>query len=83
MDGLLFSLFNVYTWVIILRAMISWFNLPPGNPLVEVLVKLTEPVLAPLRALVPPEKLGGMDISPILAIVAIQIVKYLILNFNF
>ena len=39
--------------------------------------------LTPCRALVPPEKLGGIDISPILAIVGIQVVRYLILNINF
>lgn len=74
---------NLYTWVIVLRAILSWFGPMPQNPLVALLVKLTEPVLAPLRALVPPEKLSGMDISPILAIVAIQVIKYLLVSVNF
>ena len=83
MVGLIFALFNLYVWVIIIRAIVSWFGPDPRNPAYQVLVKLTEPVLGPLRSLVPPSKLGGIDVSPILAIVGLQIVKYLILNFNF
>lgn len=83
MAGFIFALLNVYTWVIIIRAILSWFGPMPRHPMVVLLVKLTEPVLAPCRALVPPEKLGGIDVSPIVAIVGIQVVKYLILNLNF
>ena len=83
MARLIFGLLNVYVWLIIIRAILSWFGPVPKNPLVMLLVKITEPVLAPCRALVPPEKLGGIDISPILAIVGIQVVRYLILNINF
>jgi YggT family protein len=50
----------------------------PRNPLVQILHRITEPVLRPLRQLVPPHKLGGLDISPILAILAIQFIKYVI-----
>ena len=55
-------------------------NPDPRNPLIQILIKSTEPVLKPLRMLVPPAKLGGIDVSPILAIVAIQMIRYLLLS---
>jgi YggT family protein len=73
-------LLYLYTWLVIIRAVVSWTRVDPSNPLIQFLVKATEPVLAPLRALVPPAKLGGLDVSPILAIVVIQIVRYLLLS---
>lgn len=78
--NLLVLLLYLYTWVIILRAVVSWTSPDPGNPLIQLLVKVTEPVLKPLRTLVPPAKLAGIDLSPILAIVVIQIVRYLLLS---
>ena len=78
--NLLVLLLYLYTWVIIIRAVMSWMNPDPNNPLVRALVLVTEPVLKPLRALVPPSRLGGLDVSPILAIVLIQILRYLLLG---
>ena len=78
--NLLVLLLYVYTWIVILRAVISWVSPDPRNPLIQILIKLTEPVLKPLRALVPPSRLGGIDLSPFLAIIAIQIVRYLLLS---
>lgn len=76
-------LLYLYTWLIIIRAVVSWTRADPRNPLIQGLVKVTEPVLAPLRALVPPSRLGGIDVSPILAIIAIQIIRYLLLSMLF
>jgi YggT family protein len=72
---LLLTLLNIYMWVIIIRALISWVNPDPYNPIVQILVRITEPVLRPLRRLVPPRKLGGLDISPIIAILLIQLIR--------
>jgi len=72
---LLLTLLNIYMWVIIIRALISWVNPDPYNPIVQILIRVTEPVLRPLRRLVPPRKLGGLDISPIIAILLIQLVR--------
>ena len=69
----------IYTWVIILRAVTSWMRPDPNNAFIRILVAVTEPVLKPLRALIPPQALAGIDVSPILAIVLIQIVRYLLL----
>lgn len=73
---MLVMLLNIYTWVIILRAVMSWVAPVPSHPLALILVNLTEPVLKPLRRLVPPSALGGIDVSPILAILAIQVIRY-------
>jgi len=78
--NLLVLLLYLYTWVIILRAVVSWTRPDSGNPLIQTLFKITEPILKPLRAVVPPAKLAGIDLSPILAIVLIQIVRYLLLG---
>ncbi len=76
---LLLTLLGLYTWVIIIRALISWVSPDPRNPIVVILHKLTEPVLRPLRRLVPPRMTGNIDVSPILAILLIQLVRYTII----
>jgi YggT family protein len=69
------GLLDIYFWVILVRALISWVNPDPYNPIVRMLVLVTEPVLRPLRRLVPPSRLGGLDLSPLLAMVLIQFLK--------
>ncbi len=61
---------SIYMWVIIIRALISWVNPDPYNPIVQILHKMTEPVLRPLRKLVPPYRIG-VDLSPLIAILII------------
>jgi YggT family protein len=64
---------TVYTWIIIARALISWVNPDPWNPIVQFLDRVTEPVLSPIR-----RRLGwrmGVDLSPLVAIVAITFLQ--------
>jgi YggT family protein len=63
---------SVYIWVIIAAAVISWVTPNPYNPAVRMLRRLTEPVLAPLRQLLPPWKTFGLDFSPMIIILLIQ-----------
>ena len=77
--GLLLSLLDIYSWVVIIRALISWVSPDPYNPIVQILSKLTEPLLRPLRKLVPPERMGGLDLTPLILILLIQLVKYTII----
>lgn len=70
--GLLVSALRIYFWVILVRALLSWVSPDPYNPIVRALVAVTEPVLAPLRRLVPPRKLGGIDLSPLIALLLIE-----------
>lgn len=63
---------NLMFFAILIRAVMSWFQPNPSNPLVILLIKLTEPVLKPLRKRIP--LIGGFDVSPIVALVVIQVV---------
>ena len=67
-------LLTLYMWVIIARALVSWVNPDPWNPIVQFLERATEPVLAPIR-----RRLGwqmGIDLSPFLAILIIVFLQY-------
>ena len=70
--GLLDKVLTVYIWIIIAAAVISWVTPNPYNPVVKLLRRLTEPVLAPLRQLLPPWKTFGLDFSPMIVILLIQ-----------
>jgi len=65
----------LYSWIILARVLLSWIVRDPRNPVAQFLAVPTEPLLVPLRKILPPEKLGGLDISPIFAYVAIQFVR--------
>lgn len=61
---------RIYMFIIIGRALISWVNPDPYNPIVRFLYKITEPVLNPIRRLIPSWKIG-IDLSPMIAILII------------
>lgn len=65
---------TIYMYVIIARALISWVNPDPYNPIVQFLYRITEPVLNPLRRLIPSWKIG-IDLSPMFAILIIIFLK--------
>jgi YggT family protein len=70
------ALFTVLTWAIIGRALLSWFPLRPGNPfypLALILHQITEPILAPMRRIIP--TIGMIDISPLIALFLLQIIQ--------
>lgn len=69
-------LFQILGLAIFLRAIISWFRLAPDNPIQVILVQITEPILAPLRRVVP--SIGMMDITPWIAIILLQFLGQLI-----
>jgi YggT family protein len=70
---------NIYMWVIIIRALLSWVNPDPYNPIVQFLTRITEPVLRPLRKLVPAWKLG-IDLSPLIAILIIYFLEIAVVD---
>ena len=72
-------LLQLYSWVVIAAALISWVSPDPRNPVVMFLHRATEPVLAPVRQLLPPWKTGGLDLSPLIVLIAIQFVERVIL----
>ena len=67
---ILYMVFNLYMWIIIIRAVISWVSPDPHNPLVRILYQITEPVLSPIRRWIPLRGMG-IDISPIIVIMII------------
>jgi YggT family protein len=72
-------LLGLYSWIIIAAALISWVNPDPYNPIVRFLRQVTEPVLAPVRRMLPPWRTGGLDLSPLIVLVAIQFVERVVL----
>lgn len=71
MCDLIRNLFYLYFILLLIRALMSWINPDPYNPIVRTINMLTEPVLAPFRRVIPP--IGMLDISFIVAILALQL----------
>jgi YggT family protein len=67
---------DVLTIAILARVILSWFPVSPGNRLVDLLHQVTEPILAPLRGIIP--RVGMIDISPMIAIILLQVVAHLV-----
>ncbi len=67
-------LLTVYMWMIIIRALLSWVNPDPWNPIVQFLTRVTEPVLAPIRRRLPTWQMG-IDLSPMVVILIIWLVQ--------
>lgn len=70
-------LLNVFLFAIIIRVILSWVNPGAQHPGIELIDNITEPVMAPARRLIP--AMGGLDLSPILVIIGIQLLKMLLL----
>lgn len=73
-------LLTIYWVILLVRILLSWFPLPSSGPVrtvFEIVYNLTEPVLRPLRGLLPPLRLGavGLDLSPIIVFVVIQVLQ--------
>lgn len=66
---------NLYIWVIIIRALLSWVSPDPYNPIVRFLYRATEPVLRPVRRWLPFGNFG-IDLSPVVVIAAIMALQY-------
>jgi len=65
---------NAYMYIVIGRAVISWVNADPHNPIVRFLYEATEPVLSRIRRLLP-INMGGIDFSPMILILAIMFLQ--------
>ncbi len=62
---------NIYIWIVIISALLTWVNPDPSNPIVQILRRLTEPVYAFVRRYIP-TTIGGIDLSPIIIILGLQ-----------
>ena len=73
-------LMTILYWLILIRALISWVSPDPYNPIVQFLYKTTEPILYPIRKILPFSLRFGIDISPIIAFLAIMFLKSFLVN---
>ena len=73
-------LLSMLQWLIIAAALVTWVSPDPRNPIVQFLFRSTEWILRPCRKILPPRWTGGIDFSPILAILLIVVVKQLIIG---
>ena len=76
---LLKLLIYIYLWGVVIQAVLSWFNPDPRHPAARVLAQLTAPLLRPAQRLLPP--LSGVDLSPMLVVVALIFVSLLLQDF--
>ncbi len=68
--------FTLYSFAIIARALLPWFNVDPYHPAMQFLIQITEPLLAPIRATIP--SLGGLDFSPLVALLILWFLEQLL-----
>jgi YggT family protein len=62
---------RIYMFIILFRVILSWVRVPSLYQVTVILYRLTEPVLKPVRKYVPPYKMGGLDISPLIVFLII------------
>ncbi|MEX2227323.1 MAG: YggT family protein [Dehalococcoidia bacterium] len=65
--------FNLLVVAVFIRVLLSWFNLDPSNPMVQALHAITEPILDPIRRILP--RIGMFDISPIVTLILLRVVS--------
>ena len=71
-------LFNVLYFILIIRIIMSWINPDPYNEIVQIIYRISDPILVPFRRL--PLQMGGIDFSPILAFVVLSVLRNFIVN---
>ena len=74
---LLVQLLDLYSLVVLGAVVISWIQLPPSNPIATFLLAMTEPLLAPIRRVLP--DMGGLDFSPLVLLFGLRILRGLLL----
>ena len=72
--SLINNAFQIMNILIIIRVLLSWFNYNANNQYVQLLYRITEPILAPIRNLLSSFNMG-IDISPLIAIFALSIIR--------
>jgi YggT family protein len=73
---LLVRLIDLYSLVVLVAVILSWVRLDPANPLATIVHGLTDPILRPIRNVIPP--MGGLDLSPMVLLLGLQVLKGLL-----
>ena len=71
--------FEILAILIIIRVLLSWFPYNQYHPLIQILLKITDPILTPTRSLIRP--VGGIDLSPIIVVFLIKLIQNFIISF--
>ena len=74
---LIVELIDLYSLIVFGAVVVSWIQLPPGNPVVTFVRTMTEPALEPIRRVMP--DMGGIDFSPMVLLVGLQLLRGLFL----
>jgi YggT family protein len=74
---ILYELLDLYSVVVVIAVVASWLQLPASNPIGRIVYGLTEPLLQPIRRVLPP--MGGLDFSPLVLLVLVQVLKRMVL----
>jgi len=77
--GILHSLINVYIWVIIIAALLSWVRPDPYNPIVQFLTRITAPAYALVRRMMP-TTFNGIDLAPLVIIIGLQVIDVILIT---
>ena len=73
---------NVYTWIIIAAALVSWVKPDPSSPIVQLLYRLTEPVYSFIRRYIKTE-FNGIDFAPLIVLLALQFLSQFLIRLLF
>ncbi|MFC2023343.1 YggT family protein [Chloroflexota bacterium] len=71
--------FQVYKFLILIRVLLTWVNISPYHPVIQLLHRITDPILHPIRRLVP--AVGGtLDLSPVVALILLEVVQRVLIS---
>ena len=73
---------NVYTWIIIAAALVSWVKPDPSSPIVQLLYRLTDPVYSFIRRYIKTE-FNGIDFAPLIVLLALQFLSQFLIRLLF
>lgn len=73
----IYMVLNIYMWIVIISAVVTWVNPDPMNPIIRALRAMTEPVYSRIRRMIP-TSFGGLDLAPMIVILAILFIQQVI-----
>lgn len=79
LGGIVHSLLTVYTWIVIIGALLTWVRPDPYNPIVQIIYRLTEPAYRAVRKIMP-TVFNGLDLAPIILIVLLNVLDVILVN---
>lgn len=79
LGGIVHSLLSVYIWVVIIGALLTWVRPDPYNPVVQIIYRLTQPAYDLIRRFIP-TVFNGLDLSPIILIVSLNVIDVILVN---